>query len=148
MPWNMKDFPASMKNLDKLTRKKAIDIANALLDEGYPDSRAIPIAIDQAKEWYENASESERRTFQKEKNPSKSDKHDTNPRAGKLLDSDVIVEYAEEQWIVKSKGAKKASNHFDTKKEAIEKGKQVAQNKESTLVIYKKDGTKEKEIDY
>ncbi|EGP5173715.1 DUF2188 domain-containing protein [Enterococcus faecium] len=148
MPWNMKDFPASMKNLDKLTRKKAIDIANALLDEGYPDSRAIPIAIDQAKEWYENASESERRTFEKEKNPSKSDKHDTNPRAGKLLASDVIVEYAEEQWIVKSKGAKKASNHFDTKKEAIEKGKQVAQNKESTLVIYKKDGTKEKEIDY
>ncbi|VFA76822.1 DUF2188 family protein [Enterococcus faecium] len=148
MPWNMKDFPASMKNLDKLTRKKAIDIANALLNEGYPDSRAIPIAIDQAKEWYENASESERRTFEKEKNPSKSDKHDTNPRAGKLLDSDVIVEYAEEQWIVKSKGAKKASNHFDTKKEAIEKGKQVAQNKESTLVIYKKDGTKEKEIDY
>lgn len=148
MPWNMKDFPASMKNLDKLTRKKAIDIANALLDEGYPDSRAIPIAIDQAKEWYENASESERRTFEKEKNPSKSDKHDTNPRAGKLLDSDVIVEYAEEQWILKSKGAKKASNHFDTKKEAIEKGKQVAQNKESTLVIYKKDGTKEKEIDY
>ncbi|MBE7388925.1 DUF2188 domain-containing protein [Enterococcus faecium] len=148
MPWNMKDFPASMKNLDKLTRKKAIDIANALLDEGYPDSRAIPIAIDQAKEWYENASESERRTFEKEKNPSKSDKHDTNPRAGKLIDSDVIVEYAEEQWIVKSKGAKKASNHFDTKKEAIEKGKQVAQNKESTLVIYKKDGTKEKEIDY
>ncbi|QDA52795.1 DUF2188 domain-containing protein [Enterococcus faecium] len=148
MPWNMKDFPASMKNLDKLTRKKAIDIVNALLDEGYPDSRAIPIAIDQAKEWYENASESERRTFEKEKNPSKSDKHDTNPRAGKLLDSDVIVEYAEEQWIVKSKGAKKASNHFDTKKEAIEKGKQVAQNKESTLVIYKKDGTKEKEIDY
>jgi len=144
----MKDFPASMKNLDKLTRKKAIDIANALLDEGYPDSRAIPIAIDQAKEWYENASESERRTFEKEKNPSKSDKHDTNPRAGKLLDSDVIVEYAEEQWIVKSKGAKKASNHFDTKKEEIEKGKQVAQNKESTLVIYKKDGTKEKEIDY
>lgn len=49
MPWNMKDFPASMKNLDKLTRKKAIDIANALLDEGYPDNRAIPIAIDQKK---------------------------------------------------------------------------------------------------
>ena len=128
MPWNMKDFPASMKNLDKLTRKKAIDIANAL--------------------WDEDASESEKRTFEKEKNPSKTDEHDTNPRAGKLLDSDVIVEYEEKQWIVKSKGAKKASNHFDTKKEAIEKGKQVAQNKQSTLIIYKKDGTKEKEISY
>lgn len=84
----------------------------------------------------------------KKKNPSKTDEHDTNPRAGKLLDSDVIVEYEEKQWIVKSKGAKKASNHFDTKKEAIEKGKQVAQNKQSTLIIYKKDGTKEKEISY
>ena len=31
---------------------------------------------------------------------------------------------------------------------AIEKGKQVAQNKQSTLIIYKKDGTKEKEISY
>ncbi|WP_277894974.1 DUF2188 domain-containing protein, partial [Enterococcus lactis] len=30
----------------------------------------------------------------------------------------------------------------------IEKGKQVAQNKQSTLIIYKKDGTKEKEISY
>ncbi|RCF73269.1 hypothetical protein B1164_06785, partial [Enterococcus faecium] len=73
MPWNMKDFPASMKNLDKLTRKKAIDIANALLDEGYPDNRAIPIAIDQAKKWYEDASESEKRTVEKEKNPRKTD---------------------------------------------------------------------------
>ena len=45
--------------------------------------------------------------FRKRKNPSKTDEHDTNPRAGKLLDSDVIVEYEEEQWIVKSKGAKR-----------------------------------------
>lgn len=57
------------------------------------------------QKWYEDASESEKRTFEK-KNPSKTDEHDTNPRAGKLLDSDVIVEYEEEQWIVKSKGAK------------------------------------------
>ena len=121
MPWNMKDFPASMKNLDKLTRKKAIDIANALLDEGYPDSRAIPIAIDQAKKWDEDASESEKRTFEKEKNPSKTDEHDTNPRAGKLLDSDVIVEYEEEQWIVKSKGQKRQATILIQKKKQSKK---------------------------
>jgi uncharacterized protein YdaT len=34
MPWNMTDYPASMKNMDKLTRKKAIDIANALIRRG------------------------------------------------------------------------------------------------------------------
>ncbi len=43
MPWNVRDYPASMKNLDPLVRKKAIDIANALLADGYSDDRAIPI---------------------------------------------------------------------------------------------------------
>lgn len=30
MPWNMNDYPTSMKNLAPLIRKKAIDIGNAL----------------------------------------------------------------------------------------------------------------------
>ena len=71
MPWNMKDFPPAMKNLEELTKKKAIDIGNALLDEGYPDDRAIPIAISQAKEWVESADEKEKKAFSKEKNPQK-----------------------------------------------------------------------------
>ncbi len=59
----------------------------------------------------------------------------------------MIVEYEEEQWIVKSKGAKRQATIL-IQKRSNRKGKQVAQNKESTLFIYKKDGTKEKEIDY
>ena len=55
----------------------------------------------------------------------------------------MIVEYEEEQWIVKSKGAKRQATIL-IQKEAIEKGKQVAQNKESTLFIYKKMGQKKK----
>ena len=54
MPWTKNDYPDSMKNLDKKVRDKAIDIANALLDEGYEEGRAIPIAIDKAKEWDQN----------------------------------------------------------------------------------------------
>ncbi len=49
MPWDKNDYPAAMKNLDKDVREKAIEIANALLEEGYEDGRAIPIAIDRAK---------------------------------------------------------------------------------------------------
>ncbi len=90
------------------------------MDEGYPDSRAIPIAIDQAKNGMKMLV-NQKNEPSKRKNPSKTDEHDTNPRAGKLLDSDVIVEYEEKQWIVKSKGAKKASNHFDTKKKQSKK---------------------------
>lgn len=57
MPWNMKDYPQSMKNLEHTVRKKAIDIANALDADGYLEDRSIPIAISQAKEWYDNAKE-------------------------------------------------------------------------------------------
>ena len=83
-----------------------------------------------------------------EKNPTKHDSHDTNPRASKLLTANVIVKFEEDKWMVQSEGAKKASNHFDTKEKAIEKGKEIAQNKNTSLIIYKKDGTKEREINY
>ncbi|CAH0347329.1 MULTISPECIES: hypothetical protein [unclassified Bacillus (in: firmicutes)] len=49
MPWSKDDYPDAMKNLDADVRNKAIEIANALLDDGYEDGRAIPIAIDRAK---------------------------------------------------------------------------------------------------
>lgn len=51
MPWNKKDYPDSMKNLTKPVKEKAIEIANALVDEDYEEGRAISIAIAQAKKW-------------------------------------------------------------------------------------------------
>lgn len=54
MPWTKKDYPESMKNLSETVRNKAIEIANALLDEGYDEDRAIPIGISQAEKWAEN----------------------------------------------------------------------------------------------
>ena len=59
-------LPTFNENLEELVRK-AIAIGNALLADGYPDDRAIPIAIKQAKEWYENADKSEKKNFQKKK---------------------------------------------------------------------------------
>lgn len=49
MPWSMKDYPASLKNLEKPVKKKAIDIANAMIDEGYEDGRAIVDCDKQSK---------------------------------------------------------------------------------------------------
>jgi uncharacterized protein YdaT len=40
-----------MLHLQPLVREKAIEIANALLAEGYEEGRAIRIAIAQAKRW-------------------------------------------------------------------------------------------------
>ncbi len=54
MPWTYSDYPQSMKNLDKRVRDKAVDIANALLEDGYDEGRAIAIATAQAEKWAEN----------------------------------------------------------------------------------------------
>jgi uncharacterized protein YdaT len=55
MPWSIKNYPVSMKNLTPEVRAKAIEIANALYEkEHYEEDRAIPIAISTAEEWAEN----------------------------------------------------------------------------------------------
>ncbi|HUH93837.1 MAG TPA: hypothetical protein VL742_11975 [Casimicrobiaceae bacterium] len=51
MPWTFDTAPASMRHLPPLVREKAVEIANALLDEGMEEGKAIRIAIAKAKEW-------------------------------------------------------------------------------------------------
>ena len=51
MPWDEQYYPRSMQHLSLAVRSKAIEIANALLAEGYDEGRAIRIAIAQAKRW-------------------------------------------------------------------------------------------------
>ncbi|MEH7809834.1 hypothetical protein V7422_18195, partial [Bacillus safensis] len=63
MPWTMNDYPASFQSLDNVIRKKALEIANKMIQEGYEENRAFPIAISQAKEWKKNATEKEVENF-------------------------------------------------------------------------------------
>lgn len=51
MPWTKNDYPVSLKNFMAPVRNKAIDIANALLNEGAEEDRAIAIATSRAEEW-------------------------------------------------------------------------------------------------
>ena len=51
MPWTETRYPASMKRLPPLVRAKAIEIANALLEEGHEEGMAIRVAIAKAKAW-------------------------------------------------------------------------------------------------
>lgn len=51
MPWDKNDYPESLKNFMAPVRNKAVEIANALLEEGYQEGQAIAIATSQAKEW-------------------------------------------------------------------------------------------------
>jgi uncharacterized protein YdaT len=51
MPWDEDDYPASMRGLPERVRRKAIDIANALLAEGHDEGMAIRVAIARARAW-------------------------------------------------------------------------------------------------
>ncbi len=52
MPWTENYYPVSMKNLPVIIRNKAIEIANALLEEGNLDEGiVIATAISHAKQW-------------------------------------------------------------------------------------------------
>lgn len=54
MPWTEARYPASMRRLPEPVRSKAIEIANALLEEGMPEGQAIRIAIAKARQWAEH----------------------------------------------------------------------------------------------
>jgi len=51
MPWNESYFPPAMMHLHPVVRAKAIEIANALLEEGHNEGFAIRVGIARAKEW-------------------------------------------------------------------------------------------------
>lgn len=51
MPWDELYYPPAMAHLPPLVRRKAIEIANALLAEGHDEGFAIRVAIARAKQW-------------------------------------------------------------------------------------------------
>ncbi|MFC4736125.1 DUF2188 domain-containing protein [Bacillus daqingensis] len=144
MPWNMQDYPSSLKNLDTAVRKKAIDIANTMLEEGYKEGEAIPIATEQAKEWQKNASDKEieqlKQASQKEIESADGD----DSARPELTDKDVYVKPHENGWAVQSKSAKQPSDTFSEKQEAVSRAEEIARNKETSVIVQKQDGSTQK----
>ncbi|WP_259014716.1 DUF2188 domain-containing protein [Emticicia fluvialis] len=54
MPWTKSDYPQSLKNFQAPVRNKAIEIANALIEDGRDEGTAIAIATSKAEEWAKN----------------------------------------------------------------------------------------------
>jgi hypothetical protein len=51
MPWTFERYPPAMQRLPPEVRGKAIEIANAMLAEGYEEGQAIRMAIAAARKW-------------------------------------------------------------------------------------------------
>lgn len=145
MPWNMQDYPDSLKNFNEVERKKIIEIMNAMEASGYKEEDLIPIAIQQGKEWYQNASDTEIAAFKKQANPQKSDKHENDSANPDLMDEDVQVKFDHDQgkWQVITVKAKRAADTFDLKEDAMERAKEIADNKGTKVIAYTKDGKRQ-----
>ena len=53
MPWYNGDFPPSYKNQPDHIREKAVEIANALLEDGADEGVAIATGLKRAREFYD-----------------------------------------------------------------------------------------------
>ena len=51
-------------------------------------------------------------------------------------------------WGVERRGASRASGRFDTKEQAVQRGRELAKNQKGRLVIRKQDGTIQEERTY
>lgn len=119
MPWSTNDYPPSLKNLDEKVRNKAIEIANALLREGYEEGRAISIATSQAHEYIEGKSEGRLH-------------YEVKPR--------------DKEWIMKKPGGSQAILKDDTKSALLERAKQYAVEHDAVLSIFHADGSHEQTL--
>ncbi|GKV54900.1 hypothetical protein NCCP2222_08470 [Sporosarcina sp. NCCP-2222] len=114
MPWDEQDYPASFKNLDKEVRHKAIEIANALLEEKYDEGRAIAIAISKARD-YVHGDDNSRTTYE--------------------------VKPEKEDWILVEKGGDRAIYKEAVKEDLLEKAKPYVNDKDGILAVYHADGS-------
>jgi uncharacterized protein YdaT len=137
MPWTKKDYPDSMKNLPEKVRNKAIEIANALLEErDMEEGIVIATAISRAKDWaVEHGMKAEE--------PSKSRISDVKQHG----EDRYVIPHGDE-WAVKVEGKKKAEKVFSSKTEAVKKAKREARKANASLTIQKKTGKVEKRVSF
>src|SRR5699024_12427857 len=97
---------------------------------------------EQTKEWRENASKNKIKHYKKSgkatERSAKDKKYENNPE--RLEEGEHVVAQ-DNGWAVKSSGAKRASDIYERKDEAVKRAKEVAKNKGTHVTIYKRDGS-------
>ena len=128
-----------MKNLPAAVRNKAVEIANALLDETDMDEGlVIATSISRAKDWAENHGKKSENKRQQSSRRTDVKEH------GK----DRYVIPHDDEWAIKVEGSEKSEKIFHTKKEAVQQARMEAKKVNGALTIQKKTGKMEQRISY
>lgn len=146
MPWKKNDYPVSMKNLEPRVRNKAVEIANALLEDGYEEGRAIAIATAKAEEWDEthplHTQNHEAQEVSSTQGHRQSAPHNEDSRHNLHVVPDG------DGWAVKEEGIHDVRLSTDTKAVTVEKAKKWASDTNTSAIIHRKDGTIETSHNY
>ena len=128
-----------MKNLPYEVREKAIEIANALIEEKTMDEGiAIATAISRAKDWAAN------RGKDIESQVSDSRSSDVKEHG----EDRYVIPYNEREWAIKNEGSKQVEKVFSNKKDAIQEARKKARKANASLTIQKRDGRVQQRISY
>ncbi|OZS77539.1 hypothetical protein CF394_09995 [Tetzosporium hominis] len=115
MPWTKTDYPDSMKNLDAEIRNKAIEMANAMIEDGMEEGRAISIATARARDYVNGTDDSSRPHY--------------------------IVKWKEDEWVLMKKAGERAIKKASTKEALLEEAKPYVNEQDGILTVYKEDGS-------
>jgi uncharacterized protein YdaT len=139
MPWTKKNYPPSMKNLPKAIRDKAVEIANALLDETkMPEGIVIATAISRAKDWGVHHGKKIRNKGIESRS--------ADPK--KHGEDRYVIPYKEAQWAVKAEGRKRVEKIFKSKQQAVKVARKEAKEANAGLTIQKKSGRVQKRTSF
>jgi uncharacterized protein YoaH (UPF0181 family) len=129
MPWTKGDYPPSLKNFEPRLRGKAVEIANALLGEGYDEGRAIAIATSQAKEWVKD--------------------HPQHTHGDQDAENNNlhVVPY-DGKWAIKAEGVDEPEDVVPTKAKAVKKALKIASDDNLSAIIHREDGSIETAHNY
>jgi uncharacterized protein YdaT len=139
MPWTKNDFPDAMKNLPEEVKEKAIEIANALLEEKRMDEGiAIATAISRAKDWAANRG--------KETRSKVATSRSTDVK--KHGEDRYVIPHNEHEWAIKNEGSERVEKVFNNKKEAVQQARKEARKANASLTIQKRDGRVQQRVSY
>lgn len=57
-----------------------------------------------------------------------------------MAKSTHVVPNPDGGWDIKQSGGKRSSGHFDTKQEAVDRGREISRNQSTEFVVHNKDG--------
>ena len=127
-----------MKNLPKAVREKAVEIANALLDEtGMNEGIAIATAISRSKDWAVNRGK---------KIESRISSRSTDVKEHGA--DQYVVPYKEEAWAIKREGSKRVEKVFKKKQEGVKVARKKARSANASLTIETRKGKVASRVSY